>query len=203
MESGWSGVSKGVIKKASCEKCVLSDLLADHPTDGEWDCTNDGTSVVCSLDCSNTEHRYFPAKTNENSYLFLVPRMSRNSSASERREKQSSSVPKDAMLLQLSFLNAMWPLWRNIWRVNTPTTCSTKVCFLNCFQNWHWCLKFKPTGIFQNSTQAAKSATIARRTRANAKSRKERSPGMSKSRAISAVHKYSFLFYTLWICLVK
>ncbi|CAG5102791.1 Oidioi.mRNA.OKI2018_I69.chr1.g468.t1.cds [Oikopleura dioica] len=56
MESGWSGVSKGVIKKASCEKCVLSDLLADHPTDGEWDCTNDGTSVVCSLDCSNTEH---------------------------------------------------------------------------------------------------------------------------------------------------
>ena len=73
MESGWSGVSKSVMKKASCTKCVLNDLLSDHPTDGEWGCTNDGTNVVCSLDCSNTEHRYFKARMKLVLTVFFSP----------------------------------------------------------------------------------------------------------------------------------
>jgi hypothetical protein len=49
-------VSKSSLKKAKCSNCVLSEILAEHPTDGSWNCSNNGPDVVCDLDCSETEH---------------------------------------------------------------------------------------------------------------------------------------------------
>jgi len=56
LNGAWTGVSKSSFKKAKCSNCVLSEILAEHPTDGNWNCTNNGPDVVCDLDCSETEH---------------------------------------------------------------------------------------------------------------------------------------------------